>query len=113
MRSAFRCARSVLALFLLLACVDAMSARAEQVCGMESSPSCEPGHWCDPLPRSCLVANVTGICKPLAGGVCPDLYQPVCGCDGKTYPSDCVRRTMRVQKDHDGECKPAAAGKAK
>jgi len=29
----------------------------------------------------------------------------VCGCDGMSYASDCVRQGKGVAKDHDGPCK--------
>jgi hypothetical protein len=28
----------------------------------------------------------------------------VCGCNGKTYSSDCFRRAYKIAKSHDGKC---------
>lgn len=36
---------------------------------------------------------------------CPDVYKPVCGCNGRTYPNACSAEVMGVTKWVDGKCK--------
>ena len=53
----------------------------------------------------CGAIGSAGVCVDVPTG-CPDVWDPVCGCDGKTYGNDCTRKGARAQKDHDGECGP-------
>jgi len=68
-----------------------------------SNEDCKAEEFCDFSEGQCGVSNLVGTCKtiPLA---CIEIYDPVCGCDGRTYGNDCFRRMFQVQLNHSGEC---------
>ncbi|KAB2916085.1 MAG: Kazal domain-containing protein [Hyphomicrobiaceae bacterium] len=98
--------RSLIVAVLLLAGATlsqgASAAGPGEVCGGFTGERCERGLWCDPFPGTC-GGLFAGVCvKP--SPICTRIYRPVCGCDGRTYSNDCVRRARKVGKLHDGKC---------
>jgi hypothetical protein len=82
---------------------DAGAATDARTCS-DKAPACGPGQVCDlDQPGRCAASTVGGTCivKP---SICPFIYDPVCGCDGRTYGSDCARQSAGVQLDHRGAC---------
>ncbi len=75
-------------------------------CGTIVGLGCADGDFCDLPAGLCRGADLAGVCTPVPE-VCPQLYAPVCGCDGVTYPNECARQASEVQKAHDGACKPS------
>lgn len=76
-------------------------------CGMEgkackSSADCEANAFCEFKAGTCGDKGA-GKCavKP---EVCSQIFQPVCGCDNRTYGNDCLRQVAGVSLKSEGEC---------
>jgi hypothetical protein len=83
-----------------------------QPCSATTGVACDKGLWCEPPAGKC--AATTGVCVTV-----PRLciarkksrnFRPVCGCNRKTYSSDCFRRAYKVAKFRDGKCEVAGVG---
>ncbi len=108
-----------LALFLLPACstpapvegesaAESVASSSHKACGGFVGGTCAHNEYCDvTVANACGGADLPGVCKPVAHW-CTEIYQPECGCDGKTYANDCQRVQAKVQLDHAGKCAPVA-----
>ena len=72
-------------------------------CGGFVGLPCPQGMYCKFEDDTCNWADQMGECTFIPQN-CPFLWDPVCGCDGKTYANECAMEIGMVSKLHNGEC---------
>ncbi|MGI9535197.1 MAG: Kazal-type serine protease inhibitor family protein [Thermodesulfobacteriota bacterium] len=95
---------SAFLLLFILGCENLRGPTNNDVCGGYQDLKCPDGYVCDYPENSCNEKNIEGLCFKIPEA-CTEQYEPVCGCDNKTYSNDCKRLMTGVPLAHDGECK--------
>jgi hypothetical protein len=73
-------------------------------CGGLQGLACAAGQYCFyTLEATCGAADQMGKCTPIAD-MCTQQFDPVCGCNDKTYPNDCYAAREGISVAKKGEC---------
>lgn len=92
---------AVAASLLMLASVgDAVAAHR---CGGIAGFACGKGQYCRMTPKMCRVSDGMGLCVARPR-ICPRIFKPVCGCNGKTYANSCEAAAAGASVLHPGRC---------
>jgi hypothetical protein len=73
-----------------------------------SDEHCAGDEYCAFNDGVCGAEGSVGICKG-AGDACPQVVDPVCGCDGLSYSNGCVAGQSGISVLHAGECESGSA----
>lgn len=86
---------------LFVACGGGVSSDSLTSCALNRD-DCPKGSYCEFTDFSCGVGQ--GECRKIPE-ICPELYAPVCGCNGQTYGNTCEAQGASQSLISDGECK--------
>lgn len=75
-----------------------------ELCGSRGLGFCSADEFCDfPLGADCGRSDAPGQCA-VPPEFCIEIFAPVCGCDGQTYPNSCFAQAAGVSVDFSGSC---------
>jgi hypothetical protein len=75
------------------------------VCGTRGAAACPADMFCSyAAGADCGAADKPGHCMKRPE-LCPEIFQPVCGCDGKTYSNACHAASEKVGVRQNAACK--------
>jgi hypothetical protein len=97
---------AVVAAAALCATPGAASAKTSGgACGGIAGGACGKAAYCHMEPGVCRsTADAQGICRPRPD-LCPQIYKPVCGCDGRTHPNACMANQAGTSVAAEGACR--------
>jgi hypothetical protein len=84
-------------------CVSEGDGGISRLCGGYAGLTCPVSEFCDYPPEAqCGAGDHAGTCKPLPS--CTPNFDPVCGCDGRTYEDECQAHAAGISVQHQGTC---------
>jgi predicted secreted protein len=79
-------------------------AKASTCGGLRGEMCSDKGQYCDfSAAASCGMADQTGKCQTKPE-FCPEVFMPVCGCNGKDYSNGCFANAAGTSVAHAGNC---------
>jgi hypothetical protein len=91
-------------LFVFSLPAQAQLAKEGQPCGGVSEIKCDENLFCQFPENDCGASGkAEGVCVAVAE-MCAEIFQPVCGCDGRTYPSACHAAAQKISVKSNGVC---------
>ena len=73
-------------------------------CGSRGLGACDEGQFCNfPVAHMCGATDLGGTCEATPD-FCAEIYQPVCGCDGREYSNACAAAQHNVSVESEGRC---------